>query len=461
MSLLFIPGGGRDNCLEEFALPDFQFSFQLHGTHWRSAGQGWFYPEHEHPLLEINLVVDGFQKMIINDVPYEQSPGDLVIIPPSYTHASETNALEGVTYFCLHLDIDDRSLAYSIFHPPQLFYAADSHMTERLRPILNQLMEASRHSAAMSQLERMKLRTYVLQLLIVLIEHRLEGNDSLEPAAASKDEGRGPSLEIIKLREQNVLESRVQDLFYEQQLPELPLDHSLFPPHRWVGLFTLTCSDREFWTKPDRFWAKSLLEDVLAPHGTSVIIMEASRMTAVLFSTEISVPHLEQLMEEARRGLEQKLAVPMAAGLGGVTADLASMRAMYEQSMRTFQDGLPDSTINRTMNEFVHRIIRNAMSYIQYEYANREFSLSMLANRLDVTPNYLSALFTSETGLSFTRHLTQIRMERAKTLLRETNLKIYQICHNTGYSDQAYFSRLFKSLEGVSPYDYRIRSSST
>lgn len=460
MALLFIPGRGKDKCLEEFALPDFRFSFQLYGTHWRSAEQGWSYPEHDHPLLEINLVVEGFQKMIINGIPYEQLPGDLVIIPPGYTHESQTNDKEGVTYFCLHLDIEDRSLAYSMFHDPQLFYAAASRVVERLRPILDQLIEASRHSAAMSQLERMKLRTYVLQLLIVMIEHRLEGREGLELEAGLRDEIRGPSLEIIKLREQNALESRVQDLFYEQPPPGLPLDHSLFPPHRWIGLFTLTSPDREFWAKPERFWAKSLLEDVLASYGICVIIMEGSRMTAVLFSTDIAVPALEPYIEEARICLERKLAVQLAVGLGGVTADLASIRAMYEQSMRTFQEGLHDSTINRTMNEFVHRIIRNAMSHIQYEYANRELSLSMLANRLDVTPNYLSALFTSETGLSFTRHLTQIRMERAKTLLRETNLKIYQICHNIGYSDQAYFSRLFKSLEGVSPYDYRIRASS-
>ena len=110
------------------------------------------------------------------------------------------------------------------------------------------------------------------------------------------------------------------------------------------------------------------------------------------------------------------------------------------------------------MVEFIHRIVRMAMSHIQFEYANRELSLTMLAQQLDVTPNYLSSLFTSETGMTFTQHLTGIRMTQAKKLLAETNLKIYQICQSIGYSDQAYFSRLFKSQEGVSPFDFRLRS---
>jgi YesN/AraC family two-component response regulator len=95
------------------------------------------------------------------------------------------------------------------------------------------------------------------------------------------------------------------------------------------------------------------------------------------------------------------------------------------------------------------------MNRLETEYANEDFSLGVLAESLGITPNYLSALFTSETGITFTQHLTRIRMEHAKRLLNETKLKIYQICKEVGYSDQSYFSRLFKSLEGMSPFDYR------
>jgi len=49
-------------------------------------------------------------------------------------------------------------------------------------------------------------------------------------------------------------------------------------------------------------------------------------------------------------------------------------------------------------------------------------------------------------------------MEHAKRLLNETQFKIYQICKEVGYSDQTYFSRLFKSVEGMSPFDYREHS---
>ena len=102
----------------------------------------------------------------------------------------------------------------------------------------------------------------------------------------------------------------------------------------------------------------------------------------------------------------------------------------------------------------LHRLVRSALKWMEEEAAT-DIALSAVAERLQVSPNYLSTLIKNETGLTFTQHLIRIRITHAKQLLTETQLKIYEICEQVGYSDQAYFSRLFKASIGVTPYEYR------
>jgi len=58
-------------------------------------------------------------------------------------------------------------------------------------------------------------------------------------------------------------------------------------------------------------------------------------------------------------------------------------------------------------------------------------------------------------GMSFTAYVTQVRMDEAVRLLRDTDEKTYRIAERTGYSDPNYFSYVFKKKYGVSPTKYR------
>lgn len=140
-------------------------------------------------------------------------------------------------------------------------------------------------------------------------------------------------------------------------------------------------------------------------------------------------------------------------GFGGITADIIEIGKLYKHSLRHLDAESADA--NHSSYEFVHRVVRLAMLYMETEYASSDLSLNYLAEKLGVTANYLSYLFSAETGYTFTQHLTKIRMDKAKKLLKESNLKIYLICEQIGYSDRAYFSRLFKTIVGMTPYDYR------
>lgn len=98
--------------------------------------------------------------------------------------------------------------------------------------------------------------------------------------------------------------------------------------------------------------------------------------------------------------------------------------------------------------------IRRAINYIREHYSEN-ISLDMLSEQLEITPEYLSALFNKEVGINFSTFLKQFRISQAKRLLKGTDYKIYEIAAQVGYNDPKYFNRVFKEEIGVSPGDYR------
>ena len=81
--------------------------------------------------------------------------------------------------------------------------------------------------------------------------------------------------------------------------------------------------------------------------------------------------------------------------------------------------------------------------------------MEALCDQLHLSPAYFSTLFKRETQKSFTAYVTEVRMERAARLLRETDEKTYLIAQRTGYADPNYFSFVFKRHFGMPPSKFR------
>ena len=110
-------------------------------------------------------------------------------------------------------------------------------------------------------------------------------------------------------------------------------------------------------------------------------------------------------------------------------------------------------TSQETDTHYSH-LIQSAVCFIKEHY-NEPISLSMIAEKLSITPQYLSKLFMQETAKTFVDFLTQIRMEKAKYLLINSNLQINLICTQVGYTDPKYFCTSFKKYTGLTPNQYR------
>ncbi|SMB99421.1 two-component system, response regulator YesN [Thermanaeromonas toyohensis ToBE] len=92
---------------------------------------------------------------------------------------------------------------------------------------------------------------------------------------------------------------------------------------------------------------------------------------------------------------------------------------------------------------------------VEKRYGEADFNLQSLARELYFTPNYLSFLFKHLTGENFTDYLTRFRIEKAKLLLKDPRLKIYDVASKVGYTDAKYFSKIFKKVTGLTPAEYR------
>src|SRR5699024_2122410 len=98
--------------------------------------------------------------------------------------------------------------------------------------------------------------------------------------------------------------------------------------------------------------------------------------------------------------------------------------------------------------------IAQAKEYIWTNYM-KNITLDDLDAYIGFNPSYFSSIFKKETGTSFVEYLTIVRIEKAKELLKEVDLKIQDISVMVGYNDVKYFSRLFAKHTGLKPREYR------
>ncbi len=98
--------------------------------------------------------------------------------------------------------------------------------------------------------------------------------------------------------------------------------------------------------------------------------------------------------------------------------------------------------------------IAKARQYIIINYG-KQITLSELASQAYLSEEYFSRLFKKETGKTVTEYITEVRMNRAKKLLQQSNLNISEISDVVGINNASYFSIQFKKFFGVSPTSYR------
>ena len=109
---------------------------------------------------------------------------------------------------------------------------------------------------------------------------------------------------------------------------------------------------------------------------------------------------------------------------------------------------------NEEINQDIGKVFQ-AKWIIREQISNTKLNVKSLADRLQCSPDYLSHLFHTQTGEKLIHYIQRIRIEGAAMALETTPLYVSEIAWSSGFSDAAYFARVFKKFMNVSPQDYR------
>lgn len=166
----------------------------------------------------------------------------------------------------------------------------------------------------------------------------------------------------------------------------------------------------------------------------------AREMMGNLFNTfyhlDVTVEDREERAREAYRLFESAM----------------SLSELEEQVERVVTEEVRTRLGGRKSNSSAY--VQAAKTYIERHHSEK-IGLEVIADELGLNPSYLSTLFKTETGINYSQYLTNVRMERAKELLRGSELNLSQIAVEVGYQNAFYFGRIFLKEAGVKPQEYR------
>jgi two-component system response regulator YesN len=198
----------------------------------------------------------------------------------------------------------------------------------------------------------------------------------------------------------------------------------------------------------DRKKAKALLDDII---GTALFrshehlgILKARALEIIFVIARAAV--------EAGANLEEILGFKYQC-VQNLSKD-DSQETLYYFLMKAFDQLFACIYQNRNIQHTA--VFAKAKEHIWKNY-NQDISLKRLALAVGISPYYLSHLFRKEMGTSFLEYLTSVRLSVAKSMLRQNNRSMMDICLEVGYQDPSHFAKIFKRKEGVHPTEYRKR----
>ncbi|MFX3635982.1 MAG: response regulator [Candidatus Pristimantibacillus sp.] len=134
---------------------------------------------------------------------------------------------------------------------------------------------------------------------------------------------------------------------------------------------------------------------------------------------------------------------------------LALTAAEMVRAVEAFVDGL---ALGDSDERNIRKVIERVQEMIKQQFSNHELNLELLAQSVFLHPTYLSELFKESTGQKFIDYLTMVRLEEARRILRESDMKMYEVAFAVGYTSPKYFSTLFRKVYHMTPMMYRERA---
>ncbi|MGM0852466.1 MAG: response regulator transcription factor [Bacillota bacterium] len=155
--------------------------------------------------------------------------------------------------------------------------------------------------------------------------------------------------------------------------------------------------------------------------------------------------------------MSENMTVPVRLVQNGLDS-LGSIQDVFEGLSSELEQN-QYRTIRRPDEMEAARRIQEIVSYVETYYME-DISLEKLSKMFFLTREHISRTFKKETGMTLSKFVTKLRIQQAKSWLVETEESIYSIATMLGYQDEKYFSKLFKKVTGLTPFEFRSSGGS-
>ncbi|CAM3654970.1 response regulator transcription factor [Marinicrinis lubricantis] len=189
----------------------------------------------------------------------------------------------------------------------------------------------------------------------------------------------------------------------------------------------------------------------MKPNAKIILLSDRREIDYAIAAIEIGA--ISFLLKPSRP-VEMVAACRKARNLIEAEQQKSAAQRRLERRLRVYSGVLrerlvPDGSASRCCET-----IAKAVAMMEGHYAE-ELTAARVAKQVHLNPVYFSRLFKKETGETFSNRLLQIRLGKAMELIRDRDIKIYEIAEKVGFKDGRYFGQIFKQHCGMSPRQFR------
>lgn len=179
-----------------------------------------------------------------------------------------------------------------------------------------------------------------------------------------------------------------------------------------------------------------IFENNLPPWLQQILLNE---LQAILFRILVRLELEEQEYQKYLAELEKDHRSPL---LDQITNTLGLYRSLC-------------TLVNEKKTKEAGKMMPAILAFLDANYGDPNLSLTMVADTFQISVPYLSSLFKASSGINFSNYVEDVRIEKAKGLLKNTSMSVGEIAAATGYGSANSFSRAFRRVTGDSASEYR------
>jgi two-component system response regulator YesN len=208
----------------------------------------------------------------------------------------------------------------------------------------------------------------------------------------------------------------------------------------------------------------NITNEILFTQGKGLAFSKYDNYVKIIFNSAEYDDFNESIyenLEEIIYKINKYLKIEVSIGVGNTFEGVSNIKLSYNDAvqaleMRTIMNRKGIITIDSIkFNETAQdSLFKKLIDYVDINFTEK-LSLNELASEVNVSHTYICTLFRKYKSCTLSNYIIGVRIAKAKDLLKNTNMKTYEVSEKVGYSNPQYFSILFKKCTGYSPTEYK------